>query len=121
MMTKKTVKNGSSFHHKRPRRLWPETVFAGRNSIDEQIAHIVAEIDEADEAGPALPAHALLADPHLLFQVLPLLRELADVQASIETLWNILDREFGDGFSEAMVLGWVEGKNRGRGYYGEKE
>lgn len=100
------------------RRLWPETKFAACNSVGEQLAHIIGEIDEAAAAGDLVVVDdGLAANPAAVLALLPMLRELADVQASTETLWNILDRELGAGFSEALILSWTEEKNRGRGYY----
>lgn len=102
------------------RRLYPMTRFALTNTVAEQLAHIVAEIDEAAEASePLIDDDLLAASLTPALALLPFLRELADVQASIETLWHILDRVFGAGFAEAMILSWVEEKNRGRGYYVE--
>lgn len=98
--------------------LFPAARFALANSINDQVAHILSEIDEAAAAdGCADFDAAIAADPRALLQELAFFRELADVQASIETLWRVLDRVIGAGFSETMILAWVEQKNRERGYY----
>lgn len=84
------------------RRLYPETKFARTNTIDEQVDHVLSEICEAirEKRGS-----------------LEFLHELADVQASIETLWNVLDRIYGTDFSEKIIFERIEQKNRERGYY----
>lgn len=100
------------------RHLYPPTRFVLANTICKQLAHIISEIDEAADVCDGVDFDAeFAADPCAVLQALPFFRELADVQASIETHWNILDRIFGDGFSEAMILAWTEDKNRVRGYY----
>jgi hypothetical protein len=101
------------------RYLWPKTKFADTNSIDDQLAHIISEIDEAAEASDLVGAWpSFLKD--LSPAALHFFRELADAQASISTLWYILDRLFGEGFSEKMIIAWVIEKNLARGYYGER-
>lgn len=106
------------------RHIWPKTKFIESHTVPEQLAHILSEIDEATEAVEAVEMLSndafRSADPVLAQTTLPFFRELADVQASIETLWGILDRLFGERFSEAMILSWVEEKNRKRGYYVEE-
>lgn len=102
------------------RQLYPPTHFSLANTICGQLSHVLSEIDEAAEAaGCADFDMDFAADPRAVLAALAFFRELADVQASIETLWRVLDRVIGAGFSEAMILAWTEEKNRGRGYYVE--
>jgi hypothetical protein len=88
----------------------------------DQVAHILSEIDEAAVEMEAVNLSGAIVG-HTAFyninQLLPLLRELGDVQASIETLWGVVDRIFSEGTSERLILSWIEEKNRARGYYVE--
>jgi len=84
------------------RRLYPKTKFATTNTIDEQIDHVLSEIGEVirEKRGS-----------------LEFFHELADLQHSVETLWNVLDRIYGNDFSEKIIFERIEQKNRERGYY----
>jgi|GEM_PF-1778987 len=82
---------------------WPETIYASRNSLGEQLDHILSEVDEITELGP--PVSPLI---HM---------EIADLQHSIETFWRILERQTNGEEYIAAVFQAVEDKNRKRGYY----
>lgn len=106
------------------RAYYSKTTFSLTNTIKEQLSHVSSEIAEFDAEISELVRGERGDDAFLVAQEptsmsLPMLRELADVQASIETLWFLLNKKFGDGFSEKMILGWTEEKNRKRGYYVE--
>jgi hypothetical protein len=96
------------------RRLYPLTTFAQTNSLADQLAHVFSEVDEVAIEAEMIDAHC--AD---IEKMLPLFRELGDLQASIGTVWDVLDRLFGVGFSERLILSWTEEKNLARGYYVE--
>jgi|LGVE01.1.fsa_nt_gb hypothetical protein len=81
---------------------WPEVKFARSNSLAEQLAHILSEVDEITELGP--PITPLV---HL---------ELADLHHNLETFWRILAKLAGDDYVAALFQG-TEDKNRARGYY----
>jgi hypothetical protein len=81
---------------------WPQTVFVSRNSITDQVAHVLSEADEVAELGPE-------DSP-------PMYMELADLHHSLETLWQILERQSGPDYVAAIFQA-VENKNRARGYY----
>lgn len=84
------------------RRIYPKTIFSETNTIDQQIDHVLSEICEVirEKRGS-----------------LDFFHELADVQHTIETLWNVLDRIYGHDFTEKIIFERIEQKNRERGYY----
>lgn len=89
---------------------WPETIFARRNTPDEQLDHVISEVDEASVLTPSSGAEAEEA----------LHEELADLVHSLETYWRIVGRLRGLGYVRS-VFSRVEDKNRARGYYEEVE
>lgn len=89
---------------------WPETIFARRNTPDEQLDHVISEVDEASVLTPLSGAEAEEA----------LHEELADLVHSLETYWRIVGRVRGLDYVRA-VFSRVEDKNRARGYYEEVE
>lgn len=88
----------------RPVYNFPETIFVERNTLGEQIEHVLSEMDEVVEA---LNAHDGLDEIN---------EELGDLAHSIETLWRIIADYHGPEFLED-IFARVEAKNRARGYY----
>jgi hypothetical protein len=82
---------------------WPKTIFVSRNTLIDQLAHILSEVDEITQLGPPVTTPLI----HM---------ELADLHHSLETLWQILERQAGQDYVAAIFQA-VEEKNRVRGYY----
>lgn len=96
---------------------WPATTFAEKNSVREQLSHIVSEFEEIAEV--VIEENLKDAEEKAIEYSVRLFEELADAQHSIETFWRILDRIHGQGFSQRIV-DMVRAKNAARGYYVEQ-
>lgn len=95
---------------------WPETKFVKENDVMEQITHFMSAVDEMNAEGPIELTGDKEEDLKRLF---PLLREAMDAHHSLETLWRIVDREYGAEMED--LLHCLEAdtyvKNAARGYY----
>jgi hypothetical protein len=82
---------------------FPAVTFVAKNSLGEQIDHVLSE---ACEVGKAQDNDEIEM-------------ELMDLEHSLETFWRMLQKERGEEYVEALRLK-VRTKNKERGYYGEK-
>ena len=81
---------------------FPETTFAREKTIEEQLAHVFSEVDEVAACGPDVTDALLL--------------EAIDLYHSLETLFRIAEREYGNRHVyQLQNLGFT--KNFDRGYY----
>ena len=91
---------------------WPEMKFVKENDVMEQITHFMSAVDEMNAEGPIELTGDKEEDLKRLF---PLLREAMDAHHSLETLWRIVDREYGAEMEDLLADTYV--KNAARGYY----
>lgn len=91
----------------RPVYNFPETIFVERNTLGEQVEHVLSEADEVVDALDA--ADGLDELGHIN-------EELADLTHSLETLWRIMEDYHGREYVQA-IFARVEAKNKARGYY----
>lgn len=83
---------------------FPATKFVQENTMEEQADHVLSEAIEFTQA-----------------EGVDKLREGADVYHSLETLFRQAEEKYGREFIRDAVFGWIEKKNRERGYYPQKE
>lgn len=86
---------------------FPKTIFVERNTLGEQIEHVLSEADEVTEAFSA---------PDGLDWYSRINEELADLTQSLETFWRIMADYHSEDYVEA-VFPKVRAKNQARGYY----
>jgi hypothetical protein len=89
---------------------WPETTFAQTNTMEQQLDHILSEVDEVTELGPF--SQPMASDNNLA----DLVEELMDLHHSIETFMRIVERERSAVWLNGAAA-CVKAKNFTRGYY----
>jgi predicted nucleic acid-binding Zn-ribbon protein len=84
---------------------WPETKFARKNTLDEQLEHVLSEAKEVKDA---------LKDKNST--VFEIESEIADLHHSIETYFRILERYESQHYVDHLIES-TRHKNDERGYY----
>jgi hypothetical protein len=85
---------------------FPATRFANENSLEQQLVHIISEMDEVSQAYNE-------ESPERLTE------EIFDLLHSVETAIRMIEKEMGKKDMAKIELS-VWKKNLERGYYGEK-
>ena len=86
---------------------FPRTTYVTSNSVQEQLRHVLSEMDEVQRAIDGNEGPERVDE------------ELVDVFHSLETLFRRMQIDLGDEYVEELFQ-QVEEKNQARGYYVEK-
>jgi len=96
---------------------FPPTIFAGKNTISQQIYHITSEFDEVLEA---LTDYASLPDDSTNGEIdrafTQILCEIMDVYHAIETLCRMLEKKPNLPQTDRLIAA-IKIKNHSRNYY----